>query len=45
MNRLSTIACTKLGFIERGQPFDPETKLAKTVFVIAQLGYTLVYLK
>ena len=42
MNQLVTVVCTKLGFIERGQPFDPDTKLAKTVFVIAQLGYTLV---
>ena len=42
MNRIVTIVCTKLGFIERGQPFDPETKLAKTVFVLAQLGYILV---
>lgn len=42
MNKLATVLCTKLGFIERGQPFDPETILAKVVFVLAQLGYTLV---
>ena len=42
MNQLATIACRKLGLLKKGEPFDPETKLSKMVFVVAQLFYTLV---
>ncbi len=42
MTILTTVICRKFGFLKKGEPFNPETKFAKTVFILAQLGYTLV---
>lgn len=42
VNKLVTKICRKYGWIGKEDGFDPETLMAKIVFVVAQLSYTLL---
>merc|ERR1719273_2134755 len=42
MNKMVTKMCKKYGFLEESAQFDPESVLAKVVFVLSQVVYTIL---